>query len=103
MKVNDVKTAELYKAYNTSASDQANLKGTTARSPQNASATVQDKVDLSSKVQQIQTIDKAVEASPDIRPDKIAEAEQKIKDGSYQADYALIADKLLSSDISARI
>lgn len=103
MKVNDVKTAELYKAYTTNASDQTSLKGATARNPHNGSSAVQDKVDISSKVQQMQTIDKAVEASPDIRPDKIAAAEQKIKNGSYQADYALIADKLLSSDISARI
>lgn len=103
MKVNDVKTAELYKAYTTNASDQANLKGTAARSSQTVSSAVQDKVDISSKVQQMQAIDKAVEASSDVRPDKIADAEQKIKNGSYQVDYALIADKLLSPDISARI
>ena len=103
MKVNDIKTAELYKAYNANASDRVSQKSDTARTPQGASSTVQDKVNISSKVQQMKEIDKAVEASPDIRPDKVAETEQKIKNGSYQADYALIAERLLNPDISARI
>lgn len=103
MKVNNVNTSELYKAYNANAPDSALPLTGTSRRPQGSTSSVQDRVNISSKVQQMKDIDKAVNATPDVRPDKVAEVEQRIKNGSYQADFTRIADKLLNPDLSARI
>jgi anti-sigma28 factor (negative regulator of flagellin synthesis) len=42
-------------------------------------------------------------ASPDIRINKANDIIRKINEGKYNADYLLIADKLLSHDITMRI
>jgi len=102
MKVNHLNGAEVYKAYNANATEQAFSKNETVRKPQSAATGLQDKVNISSKVQQMKEIDQVVEAAPDVRTDKIAEVEQKLKTGTYQADYGRIADKLLSPDPSVR-
>jgi len=102
MKVNHLNSAEVYKAYNANAAEQALPKNETVRRQQGAATGLLDKVNISNKVQQMREIDQAVEASPDVRADKIAEVEQKLKTCTYQADYGIIADKLLSPDLSAR-
>lgn len=102
MKVNPLNSAEVYKAYNANAPELAPTKNDTARRPQGTASGLQDKVNISNKVQQMKEIDQVVQAAPDIRTDKIAELEQKLKNGTYQADYGVIADKLLSPDLSAR-
>jgi len=102
MKVNHLNSTEIYKAYNANAPEQANTRNDVSRRPQSATIGLQDKVNISSKVQQMQEIDQVVQAAPDVRTDKIAELEQKLRNGTYQADYGIIADKLLSPDLSAR-
>jgi flagellar biosynthesis anti-sigma factor FlgM len=102
MKVNHINSSEIYKAYNANAPEQAAPKSDGVRKPQGAASGLQDKVNISNKVQQMKEIDQVVQATPDIRTDKVAELEKKLKNGTYQADYGAIADKLLSPDISAR-
>jgi len=102
MKVNHLNSAEIFKAYHANAAEQATSKNESARRPQSAATGLHDKVDISSKVQHMKEIDQVVEAAPEVRTDKIAEVEQKLKTGTYQADYVRIADKLLSPDPSVR-
>jgi len=103
MKVNHLNSTEVYKAYNANAPEQAGAGFPAARANQGAATGLQDKVNISSRVHQMKEIDEVVQATPDVRADKIAELEQKLKNGTYQADYGAIADKLLSPDLSARI
>jgi negative regulator of flagellin synthesis FlgM len=103
MKVNNISNAEVYKAYNANSPEQANVKSEVPRKPNGSSSPVQDKVNISNKVQQMREIDKAVSVAPEIRKEKVAEVEQKIKSGAYQTDYSVIADKLLNPDPAARI
>jgi len=102
MKVNHLNSAEIFKAYSANAPEQTTTRNDAARRPQSAATGLQDKVNISNKVQQMQEIDQVVQAAPDVRADKIAELEQKLNNGTYQADYGTIADKLLSPDLSAR-
>jgi negative regulator of flagellin synthesis FlgM len=102
MKVNHLNSTEVYKAYSANAPEQANPRNDVVRRSQSSVTGLQDKVNISSKVLQMKEIDQAVEAVPDVRADKVAELEQKLKNGTYQADYGTIADKLLSPDLSAR-
>ena len=62
-----------------------------------------DKVNISSTVRLMKDILTAVNESPDIRPDKINEVETKIEKGAYKPDLTVVADKLLSPNISDRI
>lgn len=83
MKVNNVNTSELYKAYNANAPESVLPQTGASRRPQGPASSVQDRVNISSKVQQMKDIDKAVNATPDVRSDKVAEVERQIKNGSY--------------------
>jgi flagellar biosynthesis anti-sigma factor FlgM len=68
----------------------------------NAAPTV-DRVNISSTVRLMKDILAAVNESPDIRPDKINAVETKIEKGTYKPDLSVVADKLLSPNISDRI
>lgn len=104
VKISNLNTSEMYEAYGATSSEQVNTSSSDTGNKSGESApAIQDKVNISSKVQQMNEIDQAVTASPDIRQDKVAEVEQNIKTGNYEADYNIIADKLLSQDLGARI
>jgi anti-sigma28 factor (negative regulator of flagellin synthesis) len=51
----------------------------------------------------MQDIYKAVSDTPDIRTDKVKDIETKINKGTYKPDMSLVADKLLSPNMSDRI
>jgi len=50
-----------------------------------------------------QDIREAAIDAPDIRLDKVNDIEQRIATGTYKPDYGVIADKLLSPNISSKI
>jgi flagellar biosynthesis anti-sigma factor FlgM len=62
-----------------------------------------DRVNISSTVSLMKDILTAVKESPDIRPGKVNEVETKIEKGIYKPDLTVVADKLLSPNISDRI
>jgi negative regulator of flagellin synthesis FlgM len=62
-----------------------------------------DRVNISSTVRLMKDILTAINESPDIRPNKVREVETKIEKGTYQPDLTVVADKLLSPNISDRI
>jgi flagellar biosynthesis anti-sigma factor FlgM len=62
-----------------------------------------DRVNISSTVRLMKDILTAVNESPDIRPDKVNAVETKIEKGTYKPDLTVVADKLLSPNISDRI
>ena len=105
MKINNTSNTDALKAYSTQS-----LKGVqrykdkdpdTTSKPNHPAST--DKVDISSTVKFMQDVHKAVSDTPDIRTDKVQDIETKINNGSYNPDLSLVAEKLLSPDMSDRI
>lgn len=64
---------------------------------------IQDKINISSKVKMYQDIKDAAIGAPDIRTEKVNDVAKRIATGTYKPDYGLIADKLLSPNISSKI
>ena len=102
MKINNSNNIEALKAYSTAAAERP-LRAGQAGERQSDSSSIQDKINISSKVKMYQDIKDAVLGAPDIRADKVKDIEQKISSGTYSPDYNAIADKLLSPNISSKI
>ncbi len=103
MKINNTTNPEALKAYGSHAAQSPQTVPGSDNSQSGSTVSIQDKVDISSKVRMFQDIKQAALDAPDIRAEKVNEIGQKINSGTYQADYTIVADKLLSSDISLRI
>lgn len=58
-----------------------------------------DKVELSSKAQELNKITKAAEESSDVRSDKVAELKAKVAQGEYKPDSRETAANMLRQDI----
>jgi flagellar biosynthesis anti-sigma factor FlgM len=56
-----------------------------------------DRVELSTRKGEIEKLDKAVKALPDVRSERVAALKQQIADGSYQVDPKDVAAKMLQS------
>jgi negative regulator of flagellin synthesis FlgM len=56
-----------------------------------------DRVELSTRKGEIEKLDKAVNALPDVRSERVAALKQQIADGSYQVDPMDVAAKMLQS------
>jgi negative regulator of flagellin synthesis FlgM len=102
MKINNSNNIEALKAYSTAAAERPQRTAETGERQTN-SASIQDKINISSKVKMYQDIKNAVFDAPDIRADKVRDIEQKLSSGTYSPDYNAIADKLLSPNISSKI
>jgi len=103
MKINNTVTPEALKAYGSQAAQQSQASSDSSRVQPGSTVSIQDKVDISSKVRMFQDIKKTALDAPDIRTEKVNELGHKIHSGTYRPDYTLVADKLLSSDISLKI
>ncbi|MBN2297480.1 MAG: flagellar biosynthesis anti-sigma factor FlgM [Deltaproteobacteria bacterium] len=103
MKINNTTNPDALKAYGTNAAQRSQLTQETAGKQPGSTVSIQDKVDISSKVRMFQDIKKTAIEAPDIRIEKVKDVEQKITSGTYQADFSIIADKLLSSNINDKI
>jgi negative regulator of flagellin synthesis FlgM len=103
MKINNTTNPEALKAYGSPAAQPSQTISESGKSQPGSTVSIQDKVDISSKVRMFQDIKKAALDAPDIRTEKVAEIGQKIHSGTYRPDFTLVADKLLSSDISLKI
>ena len=105
MKINNTSNTDALKAYNTQSLQGVHRykdKDSDTTSKTNGAAS-SDKVNISSTVKFMQDIHKAVSDSPDIRTDKVKDIETKINKGTYKPDMSLVADKLLSPNMSDRI
>ncbi len=102
MKINNSTNIEALKAYGATASERPHSTRETGEARQ-GSASIIDKINISSKVKMFQDIRQAALDAPDIRADKINDIEQRIANGTYSADFGAIADKLLSPNISSKI
>jgi flagellar biosynthesis anti-sigma factor FlgM len=105
MKINTPNT-DAMKAYISQSAQGVQLSNkdkeiTNAAKP-NAAPTA-DRVNISSTVSLMKDILTAVKESPDIRTGKVNEVETKIEKGTYTPDLTVVADKLLSPNISDRI
>jgi negative regulator of flagellin synthesis FlgM len=105
MKINTSNT-DAIKAYTSQSAQGVRLnnkdKETANAAKPNAAPTV-DRVNISSTVSLMKDILTAVKESPDIRPDKVNAVQAKIEKGTYKPDLTIVADKLLSPNISDRI
>jgi flagellar biosynthesis anti-sigma factor FlgM len=103
MKINNTINPDALKAYGSNAAQQPQSINESGHNKQNSTVSIQDKVDISSKVRMFQDIKKAALDAPDIRTEKVNDIEEKIATGTYKPDYTLVADKLLSTDINIKI
>ncbi|HHO75152.1 MAG TPA: flagellar biosynthesis anti-sigma factor FlgM [Deltaproteobacteria bacterium] len=103
MKINNTMNTDALKAYGANAAQRPQPAGETSGKNKGSTVSIQDKVDISSKVRMFQDIKQTALEAPDIRTEKVKNIEQKITSGTYQADYSVIADKLLSTNISDKI
>ncbi len=102
MKINNTTNLEAIKAYGTNAAERPHPTREAGEKNHNT-ISIQDKIHISSKVKMFQDIRQAALDAPDIRAEKVEDARQKISSGIYRPDYMVIADKLLSHNISAKI
>lgn len=56
----------------------------------------QDKVSISEAARELQEAQKAVQAAPDVREDKVAELKKQIQQGAYKIPEEAVVEKLLS-------
>jgi flagellar biosynthesis anti-sigma factor FlgM len=105
MKINNTSTPEALKAYGARSLQTVDVgrDPATIQKQNNTQSSSSDKVNISSTVKLMQDIYKAVSESPEIRTDKVTEVETKIDKGIYKPDLSVVADKLLSPNISERI
>jgi flagellar biosynthesis anti-sigma factor FlgM len=103
MKINTTNT-DAIKAYMSQATQgvQVNNKDKETAAKPNAAPTT-DRVNISSTVSLMKDILSAVKESPDIRTGKVNEVQTKIENGTYNPDLTVVADKLLSPNVSDRI
>jgi len=57
-----------------------------------------DSVEISERARELARAQRAVEAAPDMRADKVAELKQQIEDGTYNVPAEALADKLLDGE-----
>lgn len=103
MKINNTPNTEALKAYGAGSLQGVHPLRESPTSARNQQAPSSDRVDISSTVKLMQDIHKAVAEAPDMRMDKVRDVETKIDKGLYKADLTVVADKLLSHNISDRI
>ncbi len=103
MKIHNMSNPDALKAYGANSAQRTQE----VRNPENkqhgSTVSLQDKVDISSKVRMFQDIKTAALDAPDIRTEKVEQIEQQISTGTYRPDYSVVADKLLSPDVNLRI
>jgi len=102
MKINNTTNIEALKAYETNAAERSH-SAREAGEKNNTAVFIHDKINISSKVKMFQDIKQAAIDAPEIRIEKVEDVRQKIDTGIYRPDYTIIADKLLSHNISAKI
>ena len=103
MKINTTTNPEAIKAYASNSSAKVHQLHGNATEGNNGPSSLRDKVEISENVKLFQDIRTAALSAPDIRPEKVEELSDKIAKGLYRPDMTVIADKLLSQDISTRI
>jgi flagellar biosynthesis anti-sigma factor FlgM len=104
MKINNGNSnnIEALKAYGAAAAEKPQ-RATESGERQKDSIPIQDKINISSKVKMYQDIKEAALEAPDIRTEKVNDIARRIDAGTYKPDYGVIADKLLSPNISSKI
>jgi len=91
------------KAYTTGSAQGVQPVRTSQQSQANSTAHTSDKVDISTAVKLMQDIHQAIKEAPEVRVEKVAQVEAAITSGTYKADLTVVAQKLLSPNISDRI
>ncbi|MCU0576713.1 MAG: flagellar biosynthesis anti-sigma factor FlgM [Desulfobacterota bacterium] len=103
MKINCTPNTEALKAYGAQSLQGVHSYKESPNNTKNHQLPSSDKVNISSAVKLLQDIQKAIADAPDVRMDKVREVETKIEKGLYKPDLTVVADKLLSPNISDRI
>jgi len=103
MKINITTNPEAIKAYASTSSTKIHQAQGTSTDGSPGLSSLRDKVEISEKVKLFHDIRDAALSAPDIRSEKVHELGETIAKGIYRPDMTVIADKLLSPDISSRI
>ncbi|MBN1828884.1 MAG: flagellar biosynthesis anti-sigma factor FlgM [Deltaproteobacteria bacterium] len=59
----------------------------------------EEKVSLSAKAKEIQSLKKAIESLPDVREEKVQELKEQIEQGSYRVNGEKVAESMLRESI----
>lgn len=64
-----------------------------------AALPVEDNVELSQSVKDVQFANEMIKSIPDVRDDKVARLKSEIENGTYRIDSEKIADKMINESI----
>jgi negative regulator of flagellin synthesis FlgM len=78
-------------AETTSGRENPNVQTDSVKAPQ------QDRVELSTRKDEIEKLKNTVEAMPDVRSEKVAALKQQISEGTYRVDGVKVAEKMLEN------
>jgi flagellar biosynthesis anti-sigma factor FlgM len=84
---------------NLSKSTSTKTKNDTEATAAQNTKNVTDKVELSSVKDEVNRLKEKTKAIPDVRPDKIAEMQQALKNDTYNPKGELVARKILQSHL----
>ena len=97
MKISDVKdvSAQMVQQYQ----KNDNYSATSDKQTANAAAKPEEKVDLSTKAKDIQQVNNALSAVPDVREQKVQEIKSQVDKGTYDANAEKIAGKMVGESL----
>ena len=74
------------------------LRSTSAAQPSIETIVKDDSLEVSEREQELARAQRAVEAAPDVRSDKVAQLKKQVEEGAYNVPTELVADKLLETN-----
>jgi flagellar biosynthesis anti-sigma factor FlgM len=93
------KDNQLHLLDNLSKSSSIKAKGDAAKTTKQAALDTQDKVELSSLKEEVSRLKEKVKAMPEVRPEKVAEMQEVLKNETYNPRGELVARKILQSHL----
>ena len=74
------------------------LRSASAAQPSIETIVEDDSLEVSEREQELARAQRAVEAAPDVRSDKVAQLKKQVEEGAYNVPTELLADKLLETN-----
>lgn len=98
MKVSDINQKNLLQnvgqAHSTQSAEQNQKPGEVG-----AKAASGDRVEFSARSREMQKIYEALQTTPDIRSEKVAEIKKRIEEGQYRVDSETLAEKIIKESL----
>ncbi len=77
----------------------SNVKTRSEAKPAAQTVSTADTVEISERARELARAQRAVEAAPDVRADKVAKLKKQIEDGTFNVPAEALADKILDETV----